>query len=48
MTGAILGLVAVILPMTGVMLGMIITINKTLGEIAMKLENIEHHLIKED
>ena len=40
MTGAILGSIAVILPMVGVILGMTITINKTNARILEKLEEL--------
>ena len=40
MTGAILGLIAVLLPMVGVILGLTITINKTNAKILEKLEEL--------
>jgi cell division protein FtsX len=47
-TGAIIGMVAVLLPMVGVTLGVALGLNKTLQGIARKVDEIHRSLDKED
>lgn len=47
MLGALVGIVAVLVPMVGATLGVAIGINKTLQDIAKKLDEIDRQLAKE-